>query len=293
MSRSARTSGLVHAALLSLAGAAIVVGCAESADVDVDGILPPDASADSGRRDGRARDDSPDEDSSSNADSGSETGDDGDDDDQGSDAGDAGDAGTLDAGDGGDVDGVDAGDAGNPTTSQPAQGDIVISEVMFRPGGQEPESEWFEVHNVTASPKSLSGLTIKDKARSHVIGAGVMVDPGAYVVLVRDQATALAAKVPAAAIVYEYGTGLGPSAGILMTNDNTGVLTLSSGATEIARAKYGPLGLSSPTVVKGQSIQLSVLTYAGAGVEASWCTSSNTWDVGSDKGTPGAASDCP
>ena len=292
MAHSFRSSVLVRAALLSTAGAALVVGCAQSGDLEIDGILGLDASVDSGKKDGRARDESPVEDSGPTVEDDTGTGDDDDDDDDDEIAHDGGNEASIDASaDGGTVT-PDAGDSGMPTTSQPAQGEIVISEVMFRPGGTEPDAEWFEVHNTTSSAKSLSGLTIKDKARSHEIGPGVMVGPGAYVVLVRDKVTALAAKVPNAAIVYEYGTGLGASSGIQMTNDNTGVLTLTNGSAEIARARYGPLGLSSPTVVKGQSIQLSVLTYAGAAVVASWCTSSNTWDMGSDKGTPGAGSDC-
>jgi hypothetical protein len=135
---------------------------------------------------------------------------------------------------------------------------------------------------------------LKDGAsRTHTIGAGVVIAPGAYVVLASDQAAVIASKVPAGVIVYQYGTGA--AAAVQMANGTTGSIVLLDGATEIARAKYGPaapagLGLSN---ANNQSIQLKTLTYAGAGVAANWCLSANVWAAGADKGTPGAASDCP
>ena len=78
---------------------------------------------------------------------------------------------------------------------------------------------------------------------------------------------------------------------LTLGNSDSGSLVLLSGATEIARAKYGSLGLGN--AANGVSIQLKTLTYAGAAVAGNWCKSSNSWVAGSDKGTPGAASDCP
>lgn len=172
----------------------------------------------------------------------------------------------------------------------PLEGDVVISEVMFNPSGTEPDAEWIEVANTTAMDKSLSGLVLEDGAspvNTHTIGANVIVPAGGYVVLVASKAAAATAQIPAAAIVYEYGTN-----SILLGNSKSGSIALLRGATEIARAHYGALGLGG--AANGQSVQLSVLTYAGAGLAASWCKSANTWVVGgTDKGTPGAASDCP
>ena len=137
---------------------------------------------------------------------------------------------------------------------------------------------------------SLAGLAIKDgSGRTHPIGAGLTIAPGAYVVLARDKAAAIAAKVPAAAIVYEYGTGLPDNAGILLTNGATGGVSLVDGATNIAVAPYGGWYSQSG----GSSVQLKVLDPALTATKASWCLSLTAWTTGSEKGTPGAAGNCP
>ena len=104
--------------------------------------------------------------------------------------------------------------------------------------------------------RTLSGLTIKDgSGRTHTIAAGLTIAPGAYVVLARNKAAAITAKVPAAAIVYEYGTGLPDNAGILLTNGATGGVSLLNGATTVAAAPYGGWYSQSG----GSSVQLKVL----------------------------------
>lgn len=189
-------------------------------------------------------------------------------------------------------------DAGPPDTgappagpaSKPAQGEVLITEVMYDPSGTEPTTEWIEVHNKASSARLLGGLTIVDGGnRTHVIAAAITIAPGAYVVLARDKAAATAAKVPAAAIVYEYGKGLASSTGIQLANGGTGGVSLRDGASTIAQAAYGGWFSQSG----GSSIQLKTLTYPGSLQKSNWCLSSGAWTTGSDKGTPGAGSDCP
>ncbi|MDF2693812.1 MAG: hypothetical protein K0S65_2195 [Labilithrix sp.] len=314
MARIKRSTLFAYLAIVSTATAAVVAGCATSDEVEVDpGDTTPgtDGGKDARTADGRSTNDDEDSGSDGTKDSGQDTGGDDEDDaggkdagsdasDSGSDAGDAGkdagpdggDAGS-DAGDAGVDAGNDAGDSGTGTAVKPAQGEVVISEVMFNPSTTEPDTEWIEIYNTAAGPRLLSGLVLKDGGtnpeRTHTIGAGVEIAPGAYVVLASKRSALLAANVPAAAIVYEYGSA------IQLANGSTGSIVLLDGAAEIARAKYGPaapdgLGLSS---ADKQSIQLKVLTYAGAGDKANWCKSSNPWAAGSNPGTPGAASDCP
>lgn len=185
---------------------------------------------------------------------------------------------------------ADAGDAAPPGPPKPAQGEVVISEIMYDPFGAEPASEWFEVANVASSARSLGGVTIKDGGgRVHTIAAGVTLAAGAYGVLVRDRTAALAAKVPSSAIVYEYGAGLPDNAGIILANGATGGLWLLVGGAVIAQAPYGGWFSQSG----GSSIQLKVLGYADGAQSSSWCLSFNAWTTGSAKGTPGAAQDCP
>lgn len=186
---------------------------------------------------------------------------------------------------------VDAGNPTNPgTATKPTQGQVLITEVMYNSSGLEPSSEWFELHNTTSSPKTLSGLTIVDGAnRTHVIGLGVTIAANAYVVLVRNDTVADTAKVPAVATIYEYGANLPDDTGIQLANGGTGRLSLEDGSTVIAQASYGGWF----TQGGGSSVQLKTLTYAASQQSSNWCLSSTPWAAGSDNGTPGAASDCP
>lgn len=177
-----------------------------------------------------------------------------------------------------------------PAMPTPAAGELLLTEVMYTTFTPEPASEWFELHSTASSERSLGGLTIKDgSGRTHTIGPGLMIAPGAYIVLARDRAAAIAAKVPQAAIAYEYGTGLPDNAGILLTNGATGAVSILNGAATIASAPYGGWYSQSG----GSSVQLKVLDPAQASVKTSWCLSLAAWATGAEKGTPGAAGDCP
>jgi hypothetical protein len=177
-----------------------------------------------------------------------------------------------------------------PTAPRPAVGEVLITEVMYAPLTPEPTTEWFELHSLATGARTLTGLTIKDgSGRTQTIAPSLTIAPGAYVVLARTTAGAISAKVPAGAIVYEYGAGLPNTAGVLLTNGATGGLALLDGAVTLASAPYGGWFTQSG----GHSVQLKVLDATVAAAKASWCLSANTWAVGSDLGTPGAAGDCP
>ena len=172
--------------------------------------------------------------------------------------------------------------------AKPAPGEILVTEVMYSTTGAEPASEWIELHSLASSDRALTGLTLKDGAsRVHVIGT-LTIAANAYVVLARNKAAAITAKVPAAAIVYEYGTGLADSQGILLANGSTGGIALYNGGTLLVNAPYGGWFTQA-----GASVQLNVLTMTAETAKASWCLSANPWAAGADKGTPGAAEDCP
>ena len=177
-----------------------------------------------------------------------------------------------------------------PSGPKPTQGEVLITEVMYDPTSNEPATEWIELHNKASGARTLSGLTIVDGGdRTHVIGAGVTIGAGAYVVLVRSKSAAASAKVPSAAIVYEYGAGLPSNAGIQLANAGTGGVWLRDGSNTIAQAKYGGWYSQSG----GSSVQLKTLTYPASAQSSNWCVAGSAWTTGSDKGTPGAPSDCP
>lgn len=209
--------------------------------------------------------------------------------DGGRDQGSSGSSGSTDSGTQGlahDAAPVDAA----PPIPKPSAGEILISEIMYTTFYPEPASEWIEVHSVATAARSLGGLTMKDGGgRTHVIAAGLTIAPGAYVVLARNKTAALTAKVPSSAIVYEYGAALPDNAGIILANGVTGGIALLDGATVLVSAPYGGWFSQSG----GSTLQLKVLDAAQSTSKASWCLSLNPWTTGSERGTPGAASDCP
>jgi hypothetical protein len=190
--------------------------------------------------------------------------------------------------------GDDGGDDASPiegaSTLTPVPGDIAITEIMLSPSGPEPQSEWFEVYNRTASPKLLSGLTIQDGYFDEQVIASspaVVVAPYAYGLLVRDRAGASQALLPAPAILYAYGAGVAPDAGIELDAGDFGELSLWSGSTLLADVPYGEWAAS----FTGQSIELASPELSESDPNQ-WCVADTPWATGSDDGTPGAASDC-
>lgn len=183
---------------------------------------------------------------------------------------------------------VDTGPPG-PTIPKPTAGEVLITEVMYTTTGPEPASEWFELHSLATEERTLAGLILKDGSnRTHVIVGPLTIAANGWVIFARNKAMSVTNKVPAGAIVYEYGKGIADNAGILLANGATGGLSLLSGATVIAAAPYGGWFTGS-----GGSVQLKVLNPAQTGAKASWCFSATAWTSGSEKGTPGNASDCP
>jgi hypothetical protein len=175
--------------------------------------------------------------------------------------------------------------------ASPALGSLLITEVMFAPFGPRPQAEWFEVYNTGDSPALLSGLTIVDGSmHTHTIASDppVVAPVNAYVLLVRDRATAIESSVPAAAIVYDYGAGLSPNQGIRLDDGSSGAVSLWNGGLELTAAPYGSWGI----IALGQSVELSMLQLVGSDLAESWCYAEVPWAPGSDFGTPGAANDC-
>ena len=190
-----------------------------------------------------------------------------------------------------DADGADdATSTAPPAAGSPVGlGDLAITEVMLAPSGAEPGSEWFEVYNTTATPKSLDGLTIEDGyLDSHLIAStSAVVPPFSYVVLARNRAAAIQTLVPPACIVYEYGAGVADNEGIELDTGDAGDLSLWSSDTLLVDVPYGMWNAA----FVGQSIELAS-PQSAADDPNSWCLAETSWAAGSDDGTPGAPSDC-
>jgi hypothetical protein len=199
-------------------------------------------------------------------------------------------SGEDDAGDGGQA-GED-GAVGIPGVVVPSLGDLLVTEVMFDPSGAQPQSQWFEIHNVARSPELLSGLAIEDQNGTVAVIASsppVVAPALSYIVLVRDRATALANAIPSGSIVYDYGAGVADDAGVHLASDVTGELSLWQASLELADVPYGLWGMDAP----GQSVELGPQQLVGADQPWNWCLASNAWAGASDQGTPGQPNDCP
>ena len=189
------------------------------------------------------------------------------------------------------VDPADSGvPSGGPSISQPAPGDLAITEVMLSPSGPEPASEWFEIYNRAATARLLNGLTLEDGyGDTHVVAspAAVVVPPEGYALLVRDEATAVRTLLPGPAIVYAYGAGQHSYEGIELDDGADGDLSLWSGGTLLADVPYGMWDASWV----GQSIELAT-PQSDESDPGQWCVAEAPWTAGSDDGTPGAPNDC-
>ena len=186
--------------------------------------------------------------------------------------------------------GVDSAPPPPPPLAKPSPNEVLITEIMYDTFGTEPDSEWIELHSVASVTRVLTGLTIKDGGgRTHVIAGTLNIAPNAYLVLARSTAGAVTAKVPPAVIVYEYGESLPSNAGVQLANGVSGGVSLLNGPVVISQAPYGGWFSQSG----GSSLQLHVLNGSQSAMKASWCLSSTAWTTGSEKGTPGAAEDCP
>jgi hypothetical protein len=181
--------------------------------------------------------------------------------------------------------------AGDGTAGSGASvGDLAITEVMVSPSGPEPQSEWFEVYNLTGAPLVLSGITIEDGyGDTELIASSpsVVLAPYAYGLLVRDRAGATQSLLPVSAIAYAYGTGVAPDEGIELDAADFGELSLWNGDTLLVDVPYGQWNASS----LGQSIELAT-PQSAADDPSQWCFAESPWANGSDDGTPGSRTDC-
>jgi hypothetical protein len=75
--------------------------------------------------------------------------------------------------------------------SPPARGPVVINELYFHPITNDPEEEWLELHNLTASPVSLAGWKLRDGV-GYDFPAGATIAPNGYLVVAKNPARLLA-----------------------------------------------------------------------------------------------------
>lgn len=161
-----------------------------------------------------------------------------------------------------------------------APGDLVITEIMADPTGDEGQREWFEVYNPTASPIELNGLRfVSGTERYEVLDSrSVVVGAGDYVVFGR---TSTAADNGGVAVDVVY-------AGLTFSNA-ADQLRIEADATVVDAVAYD---VSTYPLVEGRSLNLAAgsLTASANDLPGAWCEA-RTALAGGDFGTPGAVND--
>ena len=108
---------------------------------------------------------------------------------------------------------------------------VYISEVLANPDAvADSDGEWIEVHNAGDTAVNLRGWILADLGTDeHVIGADVIIAPGAYVVLGRNADRALNGGVT---LAYVYS-------GVSLANSDDEVLLLAPNGEEADRVVWG------------------------------------------------------
>ena len=179
-------------------------------------------------------------------------------------------------------------------------GDLIVSEIMANPTGDEPDEEWIEVYNTTGTDIYADGLLVEsscDSGQSFYVGVdGFVVPATGYAVLCND------ASVLTTDCDYVYGTdNNGPSSagvtfdlGWCLTNSSATV-TLSLAGTTLDAVTYEDGTNNWPANSAGASVVLDsgFLTESGNDSGTNWCYpgSGDTLTSG-DYGSPKAAGSC-
>lgn len=175
------------------------------------------------------------------------------------------------------------GETGIPVEGPLAEGDLLITEIMYNPAViSDTEGEWFEIFNAGSAAVDLFQIVIKKGTEvQHVINDHILVNPGEHFVLARSLNATLQAG-------YIYGSSLS------LTNTGDEIVLANYGddgtnGSLICSVNYGSAGFPD---ANGASLNLDPGAYdvelAKSGVN--WCLSASSFDTG-DLGTPGTLND--
>lgn len=169
-----------------------------------------------------------------------------------------------------------AGGCGAQGALPPSAGSLVITEIMYNPGGDEPGAEWFEVLALEG-PLELRGVQLGSGIRAHTLEPSVVVEAGQRLVFCRD-------------------SGLGPQGCVdyerLQLANGGGVLTLTGAdGVELDRVTYEATW-PWPESSNGVSIELSEdhLNSQDNDSGQLWCYAQAP--LGEELGSPGAPGAC-
>lgn len=164
-------------------------------------------------------------------------------------------------------------------------GQIVITEIMQNPAAvTDANGEWFELHNAGNTGVDINGWKIKDDAtasETHTISkqGGLTIPAGGYIVLAEEGSSTVNGGITPD---YDY-------ARINLGNSTDGLVLTNASDVEQDRVVWDN-GSTFPDP-NGASMALKAPDLDNS-VGANWCEATTTYGSG-DKGTPGAANDCP
>ncbi|WP_323378741.1 lamin tail domain-containing protein [Pyxidicoccus xibeiensis] len=166
---------------------------------------------------------------------------------------------------------VPAGTSVSRPVMSPRPGDLIITEVMANPRGDDTLGEWVEV--MALAPVDLNGLTVgSDSAGTKLPGGPcVSLAAGAFVVLARSPDAVLNGGLPSP--VATLDVDLRNSGGVVMVRSGSGV---------IDAAGYGPAEEGVATQVSALHVDAKRNDPADA-----WCRATASYGTRGNLGTPG------
>ncbi|NOZ01254.1 MAG: lamin tail domain-containing protein [Deltaproteobacteria bacterium] len=175
-----------------------------------------------------------------------------------------------------------SGGSGGGACETMVAGDLVITEVMANPAGEDKGFEWFEIFNATQSRIDLEGVELSSSRadgtdRKYHALSGIGIDPGQYLVFGNASEGALPEWVD-----YGYGSTLGD------LRNSGGRLSVECELVAIDEIVYGDAESG-----KSQGFDGKMAPDAMANDDLNaWCTATKAFD-GDQMGSPGAANeDC-
>lgn len=168
-------------------------------------------------------------------------------------------------------------DTPTPLPSGPQR--ILITEFMADPKAvSDANGEWFELYNPNATAVNLRDWTIKDLGNDqHTINTDLLIQPGAFIVLGRNNDSATNGGVT---VAYVY-------TGITLANTSDALLLVAPNGTEMDRVVWG--GAARLKVTAGASLERVNLVDP-----AVWAVAQTSWPGSAgDNGSPGAMTATP
>ena len=174
-----------------------------------------------------------------------------------------------------------------------AGGELVVSEVQYDPAGTEPDSEYLELHNPSASTVYLDGLAVTADGQTVVVAPdGLSIDASGYAVLCYDDTTLTTLcdyvygddvnTTSLAGATWNSSFAMGSSSSITLTVDGVTVDSVTLGASG-----------SWPPSTDGYAVELDAAALDASSNDSgsNWCLATSAYST-SEYGSPTNTASC-